>query len=234
MLMLSLPGVVVRSKFHDHDVSFFINNQNDIIQRHHFKGEFYEMEELKIISGWIAPGEVLLDIGANIGNHTIYSCKMLRIKQSIVIEPNPLAIEMLKINVNLNVLNDVVDMSLLGVGFSDAEKMAVAKSPENNLGAARMDTNDPHGSLRLLAGDSVVRGRKIDFIKMDVEGSEIAALRGLRGTIEDSRPKMFIEVENHNFEKFSDFISSNKYSVAAKFKRYADNENFLVIPAEIA
>jgi FkbM family methyltransferase len=157
-----LPGVIVRSHHNEQEISFFISNQNDAVQRSHYAGKFYEIEELRIISNWFGVGDILLDIGANIGNHTIFACKILRAKQSIVIEPNPPAIDMLRVNIDLNGLRGLVDMSLLGIGVSDADTKATATFPVNNLGAARLSVDDSNGTLRLVPGDSIVRGRKID------------------------------------------------------------------------
>jgi hypothetical protein len=42
------------------------------------------------------------DIGANVGNHTLYVCKFLRAAQAIVFEPSALTMAILQINVRLN------------------------------------------------------------------------------------------------------------------------------------
>lgn len=228
-----LPGIIVRSEFKGRDVSFFLNNQNDVIQSWHYKGHFYELEELTIISKWFRGGEVFLDVGANTGNHTIYVCAILHAKQSIVIEPNPPAVKILKANVDLNGLRGVVDTSLLGVGLSDGNETVALQFGENNLGAARIIPGHTNGDIRFVVGDSFLLGRKIDFIKMDVEGAELKALAGLQKVVAANRPRMFIEVADANFGKFNAFIESIGYKIVDRFKRYEGNENFMVVPVEV-
>ncbi len=116
---LSPVGQVVRSKVCGRVVQFTITDKKDVIQKSHLKGVFYEPEELAIIGQWFKKGSVFCDIGANIGNHSIFALKLLNASQSILFEPNPVAIQVLKSNMHLNGLRKLADMSFLGLGLSD-------------------------------------------------------------------------------------------------------------------
>lgn len=59
------------------------------------------------------------------------------------------------------------------------------------------------------------------------------ALYGMRHVIDESRPNMFVEVEDTNAADFHEFLSEMKYDVVERYKRYAGNENFLAVPAEV-
>jgi FkbM family methyltransferase len=230
--MPNVDGTVCSAQIAGKEVYFFVVNQHDEIQRYHAQGQFYEIEELGIISGCFPRGGVFVDIGANVGNHTIYVCNYLHPTQVIVIEPNPLAIPILKINLALNGLGRQVDLSHLGVGFSDAASIAHALVPKNNLGGAVMRITDQPNGLPLVRGDDILLQRRVDFIKLDVEGMEMPVLAGLAGTIAKWRPAMFIEVENINAEAFQTWIKANNYVTVSRCRRYQINENYMLMPVE--
>ena len=77
-------------------------------------------------------------------------------------------------------------------------------------------------------------GRRVDFIKMDVEGMEMRVLDGLTKTVAKWRPLIFIEVENGNVDAFREWLRSTDYVTARTYRRYQANENYMVVPVEIS
>jgi FkbM family methyltransferase len=226
------PGSIVRVKIQEREIAFFVTDGNDLIQRQHSFGKFYEPEEIGIISEYFQRGGIFADIGANVGNHTIYVAKYLEPRRIVVIEPNPAVLPILKANIALNGLQQIVDDSSLGYGISDKAGRAFAQAPSDNIGAARMRPTDDSGPIPLVAGDSLLKGRRIDFMKIDVEGMELRALAGLAATIADQRPRIFIEVEDVNRQGFDVWVSEHGYKVMQMFRRYKTNENFMLLPIE--
>jgi FkbM family methyltransferase len=214
------------------EVQFFVADPHDLIQSHHASGTFYEVEELAIIADFFPRGGVFVDIGANVGNHAVYVSRYLYPAQVIVFEPNPAAIPILRINLALNHLERLVDLSHVGVGLSDAPARARAHVPPGNLGATRMQVNDEPDGLPLIRGDDALAGRPVDFIKMDVEGMELGVLRGLTSTIAKWRPRMFIEVENGNVATFKEWLRAAGYVAECTYRRYEANENYMIVPVE--
>jgi FkbM family methyltransferase len=225
----SMDGTIVRAEIGGQEISFFVNNAQDVIQRHHRRGQFYERPGLRIIAEHFSPGGVFLDVGANVGNHTIYVAKFLRPSAVIVVELTPPAIFILRSNIALNNLGDVVDTSLLGVGFADAEGRVAGRGPKHNLGNA-VFTPDSGGSFRVVPGDSLLAGRRIDFVKIDVEGMELAVLTGLQETIARNRPALYVEVDDRNAEAFRQWLGANRYRLSRSYRFYETNENFMVTP----
>jgi FkbM family methyltransferase len=232
--MRHLHGLISYATVNGEEFQFFVADPDDVIQHSHVVGLFYEAEELAIISEFFPPGGVFVDIGANVGNHTIYVGRFLHPRQAIPFEPNPAAIEILRINLALNGLQRVADLSHLGVGLSDTPGNAQIKAPAHNLGAAHLEMSDGAGALPLIRGDSVLSQRCVDFIKMDVEGMELRVLAGLDATITQWRPAMFIEVENGNAEAFREWLKLHNYVTERTYRRYDANENYMVIPREMA
>ncbi|NBE08934.1 FkbM family methyltransferase [Paragemmobacter ruber] len=228
-LCQSLPGITVRNVIWGEPIFFNVTNPRDAIQKHHRAGRFYEEEELEIIRAACPPGAVFADIGANIGNHSLYVAKFLYPKKVICFEPNPVAIQHLRANLGLNGVLGICDLSHLGYGLSDvaAEGLHI-DAPSRNLGGGRMV--EGAGELRVVCGDELLHGEAPTFLKIDVEGMEIRVLKGLVETIAAHKPTIFIEVDNENREAFLAWVETNGYSVKSRYRRYRANENFLIIP----
>lgn len=220
---------IVRAKIWGQFVYFTVANPEDEIQAHHVKGEFYEPEELGILRESFPLGGAFLDIGANVGNHSVFVAKFLHASKVVLIEPNPPAIALLESNVMLNQIDDVCDLSKLGYGLSDGEhSSAFIRIGRNNLGGARV--KEGSGDVPLATADSLIGDQSFDLIKIDVEGMEIKVLQGLKSVLERSNCKVFIEVDQRNYEDFEAWRIENKYRIIETFQRYHNNTNFLIEP----
>ena len=230
--MRSMDGSICSGVVAGREVHFFVVNKQDEIQRYHAAGTFYEAEELEIIAKYFPRGGVFADCGAHVGNHTIFVGMYLHPAQVIVVEPNPAAIPILQVNIALNGLMRVTDLTWLGTGLSDARSFADAVIHPNNLGRTSLLPTSHPGGIRLVPGDEIFSQRRVDFIKLDVEGMEIAALSGLAATIARWRPSMFIEVDDNHAAAFQGWLAKAGYVTAMRCRRYPLNENYMVLPME--
>lgn len=62
---------VVSTTINGEKIKFSIMHEVDMIQRRHSKGNFYEVDELEYMAGFLSKGATIIDIGANIGNHAL-------------------------------------------------------------------------------------------------------------------------------------------------------------------
>ena len=99
----------------------------------------------------------------------------------------------------------------------------------NNLGGASVEIDDG-GNTILVAADDLLLNEPIGFIKIDVEGMEMATLAGLDRTIQRWRPNMFIEVMEANTEVFLSWTAASSYHVAGTIQRYAGVVNYVLLP----
>lgn len=227
-----ISGTVVRTVIAGQPISFFVTTDQDTIMGQNAYGYFYEVEELDIIAQHFRRGSNMLDVGANIGNHAIYAAKFLGARQVICIEPNPEAIRILRINVDLNQLHGQVDLRYVGLGLSDSAGDAViARTIPMNIGGGAL-APQAGGSVRLVAGDDLLQGQRIDFIKIDVEGMELAVLNGLKRTITECRPEIFVEVDNAHEAAFHTLTERLGYLAVDRYNRYGTMENFMLVPSE--
>jgi len=147
----------------------------------------HDQNMLPLLDAYIPSGGVVLDIGAYIGDHTVYYADRVGEGGLVVaFEPNPEAFVCL--HHNTKHLPQVVNHN---VGASDStHTIGIAKSP--NGGASHATAI---GGIACITIDSLAMGR-CDFMKLDCEGYEPRALRGAQNTIAQHRPVMLIEIND--------------------------------------
>lgn len=206
---------------------FFIDDRHDSIQAHHYAGEFYEIEELELIGRHLGPGARILDVGANIGNHSVYFERVLQAEKVVAIELQPRVIEVLRLNVALNELVKT-DLSKTGVGFGAISHQASIHIPQHfNVAGAQFKT-DRDGRFNIVKGDDVLAGEVFDLLKIDVEGMECQVIEGLAATIARSHPLLFVEVWSDNQTRFDELMAQMGYVTAEEFRRYEVATNYLM------
>lgn len=225
-------GSIVTATIAGREIHFFVADEQDVIQQCHAMGQFYEVEELRIIAEFFPAGGVFVDVGSNVGNHALYVGSFLHPRQIIVFEPNPPAIAILKLNIALNSLQRLADLTHLGTGLADVASRARARVPDGNLGGTWLAPSQDDDALLLIRGDDALAQRRVDFLKIDVEGMELQVLAGLQQAVATWRPPIFIEIENRNAGAVQAWIERQDYRIERRFRRYEANENHLVLPAE--
>ncbi len=224
-----LRGQVVYGSDEFGPLAFFVLHKTDSIQRFHHRLEFYEREDLEMLSAYLTDSGVILDVGANVGNHTVYLARRFPNATVVPFEMFPRVLQNLRCNVALNDLRNV-DLSHLGVAAGADEGFCkVVSNQEANLGLVRAVLS-AEGDTSVVPLDSVCGGMDVSFVKIDVEGNEMNVLRGLSATIERCRPVMFVEVDKMNYEAFFGWVDANAYEIKHEIVRYKNNKNYLVTP----
>jgi FkbM family methyltransferase len=149
-------------------------------------------------------GVVALDIGANIGTHTLAWAKLMRgWGEVIAVEAQERVYYALCGNICINNLFNAEAIcavagettGLMEIPELDHEKPAsfgsleLVKCTDEEIGQTPTKTR----RVAMLKIDNIVRDHRVDLIKLDIEGMEIGALEGARKTIERCRPALFIE-----------------------------------------
>jgi FkbM family methyltransferase len=137
--------------------------------------------------------QVAIDVGANIGNHSLFLSDLFA--TVIAFEPNPLARSILDINLQMNGASNV---EVRAVGLSDRAGKATLAFDQGNLGGASVlgirSGSGGRSEIELTAGDEVLDpSTPVGLIKVDVEGLEESVLRGLERTIRLHQPIVMIE-----------------------------------------
>ena len=172
---------------------------HDPICREILANGFYEKELLEAMVKIVKKNGTVLDIGANIGNHSIFFSKHFR--RVIAFEPFERNCWILKANLKLNGI-DNVELVEKGLGkektlleFSNLNQYETNKTLKHP--ARKLSTN----LIEVISGDDALLKFKnvkdIVMIKIDVEGFERDTIIGLSKTIKTYQPIIFWE----DFEK---------------------------------
>jgi FkbM family methyltransferase len=163
----------------------------------------FEPEESAIIGGFVRPGRVFVDVGANYG---YYVCLARNAGSEVVaVEPLSENLEVLYANLDANGWSDT---EVFPVGLSAAPGVATlyGGGTSASLLANWCGTSETwKRRIALSTLDHILAGSRFDgremLIKIDVEGAELDVLRGAAETLRRTpRPKWLIEIcltENH-------------------------------------
>ena len=205
----------------DEEVFFYLPNfEKDFIQKWIVATKyFFERNELGNLQRYIRKGDVCLDIGANIGNHSIYYAKICHASKIFAFEPVQSTFATLQKNIKINHLENCIEAR--NFGLSDRMKSAsIVHFDEKNIGSTQLSENNG-GDLKLASLDDMTFSCNIDFVKIDVEGMEYDLLRGAKQFFAKHKPVVFIEIWDKHFEKVNSLLQEYGYRVFEK--RPADN-----------
>jgi FkbM family methyltransferase len=198
---------------------FVLNSAVDHIQSVIRSGTFYELQELELIAELVDRPRRILDVGANLGNHTLYFAHRFDPELTIPVEPNPRVVPLLRANLGLN-WHHSFDLSLVGYGLSDHEGYGTSHlKSEANLGGARLIADD-NGSVPIVTGDNALEGISFDLIKIDVEGMENQVLTGMAGILARSDALVFVEVLLGNIDATIAQMRKLGYLYREAYQRY--------------
>jgi FkbM family methyltransferase len=195
----------------------------DLVQREIGAGrKFYEQEILEALRDYIPEKACILDIGANIGNHSVYWATQCGASRIFAFEPIGEIFRILQRNIDLNGLRDVVVPFACALSDSDAS-LDICLYNRRNLGATAL-RKATDGKVPARALDSIpLQVDHIDFVKIDVEGFEWFVLRGARETFRRLRPPhVLIEIMSKR-KKVDGLLREMGYSLIREF----DGNNFL-------
>lgn len=159
-------------------------------------GEFSE-SEVQVFRDAIKPGSVVLDVGANIGCHTVAFSRLVGPTGVVfAYEPERINFNTLAGNVSINnLLNVYPFQKALGSspGFIAVPELDQERTVNwGGLSLCEDYSGAPSYPVPLITIDEQ-QFLRLDFIKMDVEGMEKLALEGAKETIEKFKPILYVE-----------------------------------------
>lgn len=187
--------------------------------------ELDELNALKEIFGDYVKDKCIIDVGANVGNHTLFFSKMAKLVFSF--EPNEIVFQLLGVNTRNH-----KNIKIFNIGCSDKKETLTAYINEKNWGAGRIiDSNPPKFdnmiklkfNVQPLDSVTALKDCEIGLIKVDVEGHELLAFKGMRGILEKYKPIIVFE-QNDGI--------SNGTSKEVDFLRDIGYKNIFVMRAE--
>lgn len=186
----------------DHNLKLKINTSWYMSFAIYWSG-FHEFHEFLFLNNHLRKDMVFVDIGANLGEYSVFAAK--RVRKVLSFEPLPKMQVLLRENIALNDFNNV---QMFNYGLSDRTASLTIHEIENAH----------EGLSTFFPGERKIRHtfevplksfdeefdsyavNKIDFIKIDIEGGELFALQGAKHTIKKFQPDVMVEINGPTYE----------------------------------
>jgi FkbM family methyltransferase len=177
--------------------------KNDSLYKRLLAADAYESHFVQLVQLILMDNDHVIDLGANVGLHTIAMAKTVNKGSVIAFEPLSLIFPLLQLSLIENKIHNVQAYKL---AVSDATGcvLEMESIPFNldsyNVGRSRISSSGIGDVVLSVCLDDIDLP-KIAFIKIDIQGYEHIALRGMKELLYRDRPLLFIEIEEYYLEK---------------------------------
>ena len=221
----SRSRVVTISNF-DKTISLRLDTSATIAGAIYWTG-FHELRELMFLHRFLKPDMVFVDIGANLGEYTLFAAKRLTQGKVLAYEPANKMYRLLNENISLNQFDNIITFQ---IGLSNEVgtlPLYNAASGNTNEGLSTLYPSDTstsiteHISLAIFDQEfEKLKLTRLDFIKMDIEGAELSALWGSKNVLQKFKPLVLIEINESSYraagytvEDINSFFRALNYSM---------------------
>jgi FkbM family methyltransferase len=170
-----------------HEIGWIVCPSEDFAFVVHFANGFsgHEHGTGEVIRSFVRPGDTVVDLGAHIGLHSIALARAVGPDGMVIaVEPLPRTAECLR---RAMICNDLYSRCELVVGAAgDTNGCTHFYLGDNSMLGSLFPLVDDHSLVEVREfrlDDHVGPERRVDFVKIDVEGAELRALDGMRGLI---------------------------------------------------
>ena len=191
----------------------------------------YDWPQIELLSSLVGASSRLIFAGAHIGALLIPIVRAARTRAVIAYEPSPRNYQLLTMNLALNDIHDIV-----------VRNTALGESPgrirftENRINTGNCRVNLSSGALDVpldsLDCSVPPEWESIDLIVMDIEGSEVAAMRGAQAVLARTR-RLYVEFAPEQLRD-QGATSEEFIALAGRFFKsaYVIDDSMKFIPAE--
>jgi len=212
---------------------------NDQIAQKMITGQVFDSAIVDIAKQYISPGSSVIDAGANLGQMTMIFSSLTGSSGVVYsIEADDYLTHVTQESLKINNIHNVVQVCHAVHEFDDKALYFPVQDFKTYhcYGAYGIDPHSQSGrQVKTKTIDSLNISVPVSFMKVDVQGSDLFAMRGAVRTIQKYRFPIIFEYEEDLQETFSttfqdyvDFVSSIKY----RFLKTIDRINYLIVPQE--
>ena len=209
---------------------FLLYNKNDIyigksIEKY---GEFSHLEA-KLFEQICKEGDIVIEVGANIGAHTVYLSKLVGKGVVIAFEPQRLVFQNLCANLALNSISNVF-------AYQEAvsNENGTILIPEcdftknNNFGGINIENTKNGTTVNKQKLDNFLNKiNRLKLLKIDVEGMEISVIKGASELIKKFRPIIYVENDRQDHSnEIIELLWSLNYKMNWHLPRLYNKNNF--------
>lgn len=185
----------------------------------------WEANETHYVTSTLCAGDVVLDIGANIGWFSLVAAKSIGLNGRVhAFEPRPETASMLKRTISDNRLRQQVTVWEFALADrSEIRQLFWGTGGNNPGGSSLLRTAEPHlaghesAAVKAVVLDEILPDVAPDFIKIDVEGAEPQALSGAKNAIMRKKPKIISELHPRQLQAVSGVTVSQYIDLLSGF-----------------
>lgn len=211
--------------------------QKDFVAMAVKRGEVFDKPVMDIISAAVQPGTSILDVGANYGQMSVLLSKLHDGSCTVYsFEAQKMVYDILEKNLAANQCRNV--KAYYNAVYDRNGETLIFPEPDlvrfSSYGSYGIDPTGSSGiPVTSITIDSIDFSKPVSFIKVDIQGSDIFALRGAEQTIRKYRMPVIFEYEEGfqeefgtSFQDYVDFVNHIGY----KFVKTIQEINYLIIP----
>ena len=205
------------------DFFWLDENENDCISQSIINTGVWEYNLTKVVRQLIKKGDIVLDVGANIGYYSILFSKLVGQNGKVLcFEPTEYFLKILKMNLEANRISNV---EVFKIGLSDKRREAEIEieGPSASFHCAEDLTPRTKELVNLISLDEFIEQHsleKIDLIKVDIDGHEPLFLQGAWEILDKYNPVILLEVSHPHYLKagftawdFYDLLKKKNYRI---------------------
>jgi FkbM family methyltransferase len=208
---------------------------------------FHHLNELLFLNSFLKPDMVFIDIGANQGEFSLFAASKLTNGKVVSFEPVAKQLGYFENNIKINSFKNI---ELNAYGLSNEEgSLPIYTSLDTTLhsgiheglstlyATGNRAAFEQNVALKVFDKEYINRFSRIDFIKIDIEGAELYALKGMQQHLSQFKPTILIEMNDDTFKaagyslpEMSDYLKSFGYKPYRIFRgeifKIEENEVF--------
>lgn len=174
----------------------------ELLQAHLYLFGTYELPTTNFVRRFLKVGDVVLDVGANIGYMSLFFGQCVGTNGKIyAFEPEHQNHQALLANIALNNAHNIIAQRQAATDVEKALKLYLA---QDNFGAHSTVFNDEtlteaYEEIQGIPLDTFIQKNQLDkiaLVKIDVEGAEYEVLQGMKQILKQQRPILIIELND--------------------------------------
>lgn len=191
------------------NLNMLINTKEYIGWNIFFRG-YYEQDTNRIIKDYIDKDDIVIEAGSNNGSETLIIGAILKNGKGklYAFEPEPSVCEKLQYNIELNKLGKKISAIPLALGDENKDitfYLMPVEAANQGMSSKYFYIESKRTikvkQIKLDEWCSINKIGRINFIKMDIQGSELDLLRGAENTIKMFKPRIFTEASETEMQK---------------------------------
>jgi FkbM family methyltransferase len=172
-----------------------LNPKNGTVDNEIFLQGVYEPSFLKVVKENLKAGDTYIDIGANIGQHSLFASRIVGEGGKVIaFEPVHKIYSQFQRSIKLN---NIENIKVHNLACGEEKKEMFIYMTESNMGGSSLVfgiENREKDKIHVVTADSILSNEsKINFVKIDVEGYEYEVLLGLVEILKTHHPKIMLE-----------------------------------------